>query len=326
MARLASQEKMGYYPTPETEIKIIRNLIKTIPDTRHNVLDICAGTGEFSRIFPDLERYAVELDYERYQQAKKVVKKAQWGDAISEFTCSRYVFSCLYLNPPYDWSESTINPERMELVFLRKGLPYLQKNGLLIFVIPRTVLKQCAKLLANNFKQIKVAAFTKENYPAFSQVVVFGYRQQGLDKDMEAYLKNIASSEDLIIPHLDKFDGKFTLKPARDVKQFKTKKIDPEEAAHAVKKGFQLTSLYSKEAVGKIKTIMPLRQGHKAMLLASGHMNGVYGTGGNRVLVKGSTRKHTTVEETKNGRIERESIQIVINSINLSTGELTQIK
>lgn len=327
MARTASQIKMGYYPTPESEMVQIKSKIKYSGDDIHTVLDLCCGTGEFTRIFPETETYGVEIDYGRYREAAEKAKHVVWGDAISEFSATNNAFSCLYLNPPYDWSRSETTSERMEVVFLRKGLKYLKKNSLLIFVIPRYVLAYSARLLANHFKQIKVMAFTEAEYDAFKQVVVFGYKDMGTDPETEEYLKGVADAKELVIPRLDQDDSIFFLSPSSTVNMFQTIRLDPEIVLKKLMKNrLELSGLFKKESIETIKTIMPLRQGHKAMILASGMMNGVYGEGENRVLVKGTTIKTKHQTDTDNGFIEKEKIEIIIKSINLHTGEFVDIK
>jgi SAM-dependent methyltransferase len=298
MARTTSQLKMGYYPTPVSEMELIKAKIqinKTENETV-SVLDMCCGTGEFKTIFPDLDLYGVELDYERYKIASEKLHVV-WGDALSELTCTNNVFSCLYLNPPYDWSASEKVSERMESIFLRKTLRYLKKYGLLVFVIPRKVLSKCSRVLANNFKQIQVLAFSPDEYDAFKQIVVFGYRENGIDKETEDYLNHVSDSEELIISRLGEDDSQFILNPGTHPKTFLTKRLDPESVRNKLlKTRFKLSDLYRKEPIGTINTIMPLRQGHKAMLLASGQMNGVYGTGESRILIKTTSKEQLLID------------------------------
>lgn len=327
MARLASQIKMGYYPTPESEMKSMKAKIQYNKNELTSVLDMCCGKGEFTNIFPELDTYGVELDYERYRIASEKTKHTIWGDAISEFTCTNDAFSCLYLNPPYDWSVSETTSERMEVIFLRRSLKYLKKNGLLIFLLPRSILSKCARLLSNHLKNIKVMAFSENEYDTYKQVVVFGYKEPGIDKETEEYLVNVSYASDLIIPRLDEDDSVFNLPKSNQIKTFQTDRIDPEMVRQKLLKNrFKLSALYKKESLEIINTIMPLRQGHKAMILASGMMNGVYGQGESKILVKGTTVKTKHQEETDDGFIEKERIEIIIKSINLHTGEFVDIK
>lgn len=327
MARTASQIKMGYYPTPGLEMALIKEKIvcKDDPQTC-SVLDMCCGTGEFTEIFPEQITYGVELDYERYQAALKKANRVVWGDAISEFSTTNDAFSSLYLNPPYDWSYSETTSERMEVVFLRRSLKYLKKHGLLVFLLPRPILEKCARLLANHFKNIQVMAFTEKNYDDFKQVVVFGYKEPGIDPETEVLLKEMARAENLTIPRVDQDDSKFVLTRSNPIKTFQTNRIDPELVRSKLKNRFKVSSLFEKESIETINTIMPLRQGHKAMILASGMMNGVYGEGEKRIIVKGSTQKTVSREETEDGYIEKEKIQIIIKAINLHNGEFLDIQ
>ena len=63
MARLRSQAKMGYYPTPETVLGLIKKMVKIEGDpSQFSALDPCCGTGEFVRAMPDgVKTYGIEL-------------------------------------------------------------------------------------------------------------------------------------------------------------------------------------------------------------------------------------------------------------------------
>ena len=107
MARLASQAKMGYFPTPELVLALIKNMIEIEGDpARYAVFDPCCGTGEFTRAMPDgVCTYGNDLDEERYQMAKQNVDQVLFGDALFDIKTTHAAYSCLYLNPPYDWTQ-----------------------------------------------------------------------------------------------------------------------------------------------------------------------------------------------------------------------------
>jgi len=53
MARLRSQAKMGYYPTPESVLGLIKKMVNIEGNpSQYSVLDPCCGTGEFVRAMP----------------------------------------------------------------------------------------------------------------------------------------------------------------------------------------------------------------------------------------------------------------------------------
>ncbi len=76
MARLESQSKLLYYPTPVSIAEILATWFSAPQRTR--IADPCCGTGEalvrFSQGF-NAERLGVELSYSRAQAAEKVLDK-----------------------------------------------------------------------------------------------------------------------------------------------------------------------------------------------------------------------------------------------------------
>jgi predicted RNA methylase len=335
MARLRSQARMGYYPTPETVLGLIKKMVNIEGDpSQYFVLDPCCGTGEFVRAMPDgVKTCGIELDRHRYHEAKKTVGNCCFGDALSDLKATNNAFSCLYLNPPYDWSVNvTGRPERMEYRFLRATLKYLKHGGLLIFVIPGSTLTRCAELLSFQFKDIRVYPFPEDEYRAFKQVVVFGQRHQGKDEASEKKLKEIGDwSEWIPLPfkRLEEASDnvRFSLVSSGEIKTFYSTRIEVSELKRVVdQKGTRLESLFSIEDTKSINTLMPLRQGHKAMLLASGFMNGEFQQDDTWYLVKGTTRKSVIIDAQKHKRVETDKIEIVLNALDLNEEEFIDIR
>jgi hypothetical protein len=76
MARLASQGKMGYYPTPEEELNKIMEMIKIDEsNSKIDALDPCFGDGRallsFKRNYgyDKIITYGIELDFNRFKSA-----------------------------------------------------------------------------------------------------------------------------------------------------------------------------------------------------------------------------------------------------------------
>lgn len=336
MARLASQAKMGYYPTPESVLALIKNMIEIEGDpAQYAVFDPCCGTGEFSRAMPEgVHTYGNDLDEVRYQKAKQRVGQVLYGDALFDIKTTHSAFSCLYLNPPYDWTKDIKGESvRVEKLFLESMTKYLRRKGLLIFIIPKEALSHCAKMLSYRYKKIQVFKFPDDEYEAFKQLVVFGYRGDGKDDDMENHLHTIGNwpewRQALPLTTLDEAASteKFTMLPSGEIKSFKSLKINLDDLAAVVNsKGTIMEDLFQLEATDTIKTPMPLRKGHMAMLLASGYMNGEFKNLTDWYLVKGSTKKSVTVTELDNGKVETDKIEIVLKALDLNSGEFVDIK
>nr|WP_026701607.1 DUF6094 domain-containing protein [Salibacterium aidingense] len=183
MARMASEQKLGFYPTPEKEMQWILKRVTAEADTPVNVLDPCAGEGRAMELIQqhlqqkgaDVTSYGVEIEESRARQADISIDHLLHC-SYEEMVSTERGFSLLYLNPPFQDNDQ----ERMEKTFLRDlTMDRMGANGLFIFNLPQPVLKDCADLLARRFDNIRVYRFTDDNYDQYQQVIVYGTRQKG---------------------------------------------------------------------------------------------------------------------------------------------------
>ena len=84
----------------------------------------------------------------------------------------------LYLNPPYDWEAGSSNNQRLEPVFLEHSYRWLKPGGVLIFVIPQLRLGKCARLLSEEFRELRVYRLTEPACVQYKQIVVLGTRRK----------------------------------------------------------------------------------------------------------------------------------------------------
>ncbi|MCP5100120.1 MAG: methyltransferase, partial [Chloroflexi bacterium] len=195
MSRLANIEKIGYFPLPPS----VTDLILTHITAPHNgrILDPCTGKGTALVTLAErlnLTPFGVELHEERAQEARSVVQKlaarqltesrsAQLpdqtrilNDSYLNLISSKNGYNLLYLNPPYDWDKED---GRLEYQWLWKTRPYLQPGGLLVYIVPRHILRmrKAAKYIAAHFDQVRVYRFPDGAYEQFKQIVLFGTRR-----------------------------------------------------------------------------------------------------------------------------------------------------
>ena len=133
MARLASKEKLGYYPTPPEVTDLIQAWLARGGAGKIRVFDPCCGMGTAAAAIAthlQAESYGVELDAIRASQAKELLKTVIHGDALRASIKPESV-SCLFLNPPYD----TLDGGRLEDKFLSVHVPSLMTGGILVLVI-----------------------------------------------------------------------------------------------------------------------------------------------------------------------------------------------
>lgn len=299
MARLASIEKAGFYPTPQEETDLICSRLTAEPGSKIAILDPCCGEGialkkmanSLKAQGADVVSYGVELEEGRARDAH---------DHIDHVICSPYedsiitpqAFSYMYLNPPY----MHFGSERAEVVFLRdltdpvKGK--LQPGGLLGYCIPEYILKEAASLLAIRFKDLKVYRFT-ENFSMYRQIVVFGYRREKRPSTDEFRETKEWLSKLDIIPRLDDGEETFTIPASiNEVKTFKPAQPSKDEIMNALRQ----SSAWKKaedllprldEIQDRQPPVLPLKTAHIAVAISAGAIGGSMG---NHLLV-GKSKK-----------------------------------
>jgi len=339
MARLASQAKMGYYPTPPLVVEHVKNALSLQSPGPFRFLDTCCGEGEALKLLaaglsPEVETYGVELDETRLKKSSPKLNNVVWGDALTELRVSLKAFSLLWLNPPYDWADGG----RLETRFLQAHLKYLAPRGWLVFVIPLQALKFVKEPLAK-LSNLRVYAFPQPQYFLFKQVVVVGQKQSTLQRDEQlASLAEIAFLSDSDawerLPKTSEIPPGSMVVPASPEGRitFSSERLELEKAADLAAKSplwKDLEVLTAAKALHNIRPLAPLRQGHLAMLLAGGLMNGEVESNGKRLVIKGSVKKKvdadTELTDTHVVHRRTESWQVVIRAIDLNNREILTI-
>lgn len=290
MARFESHYKMGFYPTPNEVVPLIKSFC-LFPSAPFSLLSPGCGTGEAEKAFLDGtlgQGYGVELDDERATMAKKNLFKVARGD-FARCTISNAVFSVLYLNPPYDWSIESdgIKGDRQEKIFLRDSHRYLAPGGLLIYLIPQYVLDESiAKMLVYRFEDIEVFRFPGELYDVYKQVVIFAVKKEepnldeGYKSDVERLLLKASigpALTELSMLESPKYEIP-SFKWGSTVPLFRSGIIDLDDLEEAARhsslfeKVRYLTSLDSKTITGRPP--LDLRSGHVGNMLAAGQLDG----------------------------------------------------
>lgn len=345
MARLASQAKAGFYPTPDKVCDLLKTKISFADGAR--LLDPCCGEGKtLSNLAQQalaLTTYGIELDHQRAQRARSRLTKVLWGDALTEMKISPHSFGLLYLNPPYD---TAINQDgksqRLEKQFLRRYLGTLQQGGYLVLIIPYYILKHCAKPLARHFK-IQVLGFPEDDFQPFKQCIVVGRKQLLAPKEqaiqIESHLNDLAEMDP------DEFmDSVFSLEDmapiivpvtSKPLTNFTANKTDPLEAIPLVRKVGVLKNLLEDLTPKKnteIRPLTPLENGHLALMLAGGYMNGAIEKDGRQLVIKGVVRKSEkviSVHENESGEgtiTTRDQYTPTVKVIDMQAAELLNVQ
>jgi hypothetical protein len=347
MARLGSQAKAGFYPTPESVCGQLKQLLDIDKDAR--LLDPCCGEGKTLAALAaetGAITFGVELDHQRAIEARTRISRQLWGDALVEMRISMASFGLLYLNPPYDYEMALDSQaERQEARFLKRYQETLQRDGWLVLVIPYTILKFCAVILARHFEMLQVFAFPAEEFQVFKQCVVLGRKRALVPKGQSAETKRSLawlSGRDpeeffKITPQLAACSAQVIIPaPKSPMLTFKTPRIDPLEVIPLVRKSGLLNDLLGKDLVpgrcNSIRPLAPLKNGHLALMLAGGYMNGEIEMDGKRLVIKGvvcKTEKVQSVSENAAGEAiitTRDQYQPTVKAIDMAKAEMLAIQ
>lgn len=344
MARLASKAKAGFYPTPDAVCDLLKTTMHIEDGAR--LCDPCCGKGKtLSRLAQDTgaTTYGIELDHQRVQDARLRLTNVLWGDSLTEVRISSNSFGLLYLNPPYDNAVTeTGKSQRLEDLFLRRYLGTLQQDGCLVLVIPYYVLKHCAKPLSRYFK-VQVFSFPEDAFQAFKQCVVIGQKMLLAPKEeaqqTQTYLEALASlAPDTFMASVVALNAApaihipTALKP---ISTFRTSKTDPLEAIPLMHKAEILAGALEELTPRKnneIRPLTPLENGHLALMLAGGYMNGAVEKNGRELVIKGVVRKSEKVisvreDDSGEGSITtRDQYNPTVKVIDMQTAELITVQ
>lgn len=176
--RAHGQTKLGFYPLPPAEAHRLRSWLNF--QEQFSALDPCAGDCvafvHLLRSAP-ARRYGIEIDAYRAEQARILEIEILQANTM-DVRCPAESLSLLYLNPPYDWEAGSSNNQRLEEVFLDHTYRWLKPGNVLLFVIPRPRLGKCARLLSEEFQDLRVFQLTEPACLRFQQIVVLGTRRK----------------------------------------------------------------------------------------------------------------------------------------------------
>jgi len=308
--RTEARIKMGYYPTPLPVVDNIRSFLR-YPDENVNILDPCCGEGLALRKLAEgtgAATYGIEPDGYRAGQARETldhVLPCGYEDAV----ISNSAFSCLFLNPPYDWDsgEEFSGNERKEKTFLRGTMKYVMPDGVLVYIVPqKRMTEDVAKLLAYRFDDFDCYRFPDDEYERFGQIVLFGKKQKRYSLGSESFdrLCGIPSEDLREVPRRD--SPVYDLPPSPEVSIFRSTLIDE----HELERELGNSPLWERlsENGGKNNNHtgqppLPLHTGHLGLLLASGCLDGVVGEGEDKHIVRGKVEKVTYNEQEYHGDV-----------------------
>jgi SAM-dependent methyltransferase len=285
------QTKLGFFPLPVAEAKRLKNWL-TFPQ-RSSALDPCVGDGmAFAHLLQGVTayRYGIEIDAYRAEQAKALGIETLQANTM-DVRCQAEALSLLYLNPPYDWEAGESNNQRLEVVFLEHTYRWLKPGGVLLFVIPQPRLAKCARLLSEQFTDLRVFRLTEPACLQYKQIVVLATRRK-----RHARISDTALLDG--VRYLETLSAKPDLEPMGDVAEVRYE-VPASESVALTNMGIPLdevedllleSSAYRQAGrvllpkLGDVKgrPLTPLHGGHVGLLCTAGMLNGIFGEGESR--------------------------------------------
>ncbi len=297
MARLESNSKMGYYPTPPDTLSRILDWIafhKPSGSKGSHILDPCCGTGEALQQFdlknPHVTTYGIELDARRAEKARETLQFVAQGSIFDARINPLGSMALLYLNPPYD----SDNGERVEMTFLKHSHKWLCPDGVLVFLVPELIFllyDKYRRWIGQHFCDIRIVRVTKADYPAFNQVVLFGKKRK---ERHEA--GSVPSPPYPFIEETDPSSWEVPLTDGPAVFQGTDTVTDEEVINHWPHLVREIASICRKsETATQLSPLLPLRKGHLTSLLTAGILDGKVETADGPMILKGfSDRSQST--------------------------------
>ena len=282
------QTKLGFFPLPVAEAKRLKNWL-AFPD-QFSALDPCVGDGvAFAHLLHEApaRRYGIEIDANRAEQARALDIETLQADAM-EVRSPAESLSLLYLNPPYDWEAGASNNQRLESIFLEHTYRWLKAGGVLLFVIPQLRLAKCARLLSEQFTDLRVFRLMEPACLQYKQIVVLASRRKRHVHVSDAallegtrYLENLATRPDLD-PLGDTPDVRYEVPASEPVLLTNTGiPLDELEDLLLESAAYRQASrlLLPKQRDVRGRPLTPLHGGHVGLLCTAGMLNGVFGEG-----------------------------------------------
>jgi predicted RNA methylase len=326
--RLAAQLRGGYYPASPEAVAYAATFLRLPENQPFAILDPCAGEGAAFRQLggllncPPAMQFAIELDDSRAETLRAALPESHVLAPASFFGChaSYNSFSFVWLNPPFD---EGFGGHRVEDQFLQSATEWMMPGGVLALICPEDTADEASDVrqhFAAYYDQCRIVPFP-EAHRRYREVIVFGHKRNRLRGDP---WENIPW-EDAQAP-----DGfVYRIPPGPGPRIFR--KVEPTEAElQKLLAASPLRALlHTPPAMRLPSPPMALGIGHVALLLASGHLDGIVQPDGQAPhIVRGASRKREYVADvtetidpdgstvTKTTLTER--IELVVRTVDVS--------
>jgi len=338
MARLASETKMGFYPTSILSIQKIIEKAIAFPENDKEIyaLDCCAGEGEAIEMIGaeyGCKTFAVELDKNRAIKCEeKSIFKVLNADSLNGVRKSNTWVGLNFLNPPYDRSASG---SRLEIDFVERwGLTTTIGGAMLLVINPSSADEDMAKALRIQGYRPMFSFYDPDNadYKNYGQFFVVLQREKpNFRASLEKFIglfnnpMNINTSEDI---------EKIIIRNGSIPAMFKEIDIPRWKIEKSLSKSKLRKSFFGELRKSSLmtKSIENPNEGQSAILIASGVLNKELTLeNGDRVILKGTSNKNEAqflatahnVEDSDKVKIV-EVFKTVVYGLNLTHGQFVK--
>jgi len=320
--------KGGFYPAHAEAISHAATFLRAPDGQPFTICDPCAGEGAAIRQLGELlscpqdMTYAIELDDSRAEKVRAALPEGHVLAPASLFGCRATLnsFSFIWLNPPFDFS---FGGHRVESRFLLTATDWLMPSGVMALVCPEEVASEHSEIrrhFLTYFENCMIVPFPDEHRP-FNEVTVFGQKRSRPMIDQSDPKRSLAPNGFI-----------YDIPPGIGPKVFQ--KLEPTEP--------ELEQMLANSPLRSHLTVLPevplpspplaLGIGHVALLLASGHLDGVVHPEGKPPhVVRGTSRKREFVSDvtdtlnpdgsTTTKTTISEKIELVVRTVDL-TGDI----
>lgn len=273
MARLMSQVRGGYYAAAPEAVAAVLERIKPPTAGECVILDPCAGEGlALLQLAQGLRAtaYGVELSEDRARQVQASLPEGQALAPADFLRCaiSFHSFSFVWCNPPYDYS--TGEEGRVESQFIHRAADLLVDGGVLALVCPEDVAGgyDTSQFFDQRFQQVSAMPFP-ESVRRYKETVILGCKRKQ-QVPHPRYVYNWLEQ---------RMADQFTYRlPAGLRPKFfrKSEPTDTELARLVAQSPLRFHIEPPAEKINhRLRPPMSPGIGHRAMLLASGHIDGL---------------------------------------------------
>jgi len=322
-----SQANLGYFPAPTETIEAIAERIYAVPGT--SLMDPCAGDGSAIKqlaglINVPLSRViACELDLTRSDQLRQNLPTSRLS-LCSDFHAAYGAgkVSLLFINPPYD--NELGGSVSSEFAFLARAERYLAAGGVLVMLVPVRKLRDVNMRTAlwTHFESVEVVR-PPEGCDKYGERIVTAVKREKAKPTQSNLPYEFLRAEGTGIEYRTVPGQVFDLEKTSYTDGDLERLLDTESALRSlVGTGYR--------NIRNVRPPLELGDGHRALLLAAGHLNGKVSREGEKPhVVRGTCRKtEKVIDQSSDGKhqtkVVAEQIELVIRTIDQS-GKIKEI-